>query len=344
MRRFGGAAVVSALALAGAAPGWAQDVTRDGRNFDFKLDGFFIGGVGYVDTDDDRDDVGVIRDAEVIVHFETVAENGLTFGAETQFEMGDEASAFVDENFLYIRGEFGAFEFGEQDGAKDAYHATGLVSGPFANAQDETGFLFDYYQDDTGVALTGYGDDTGDALKINFFTPSIAGLSAGLSYVPEPGAEKGNAVSRSGQTNALELGVGYESEIGGIAFAIGGGWASDTDPAADGDESWGGGARIGHGGLALGLQYGFEELAGDEQSVGGGVSYTAGPWSVGADFATVVDGEETEGDYGVSFGYSYSVAPGVDVGGTVEYAHDEDDGAGGARESLAVGLMSAFSF
>ena len=336
--------VSSAALISASLPAAAQDVLTVGRNFDFMVDGFFTGGVAYIDTDDDKDPVGMARDAEVIFTFELVTDAGLTFGAETQLEAGDPDSGLIDENFAFVRGAFGVIEFGEQDGAKDAYHATGLVSGPFTNAQDETGFLFDFYQDDTGIKLTSYGDDTGDALKISYYTPSIAGFSAGLSYVPEPGAENGNAAPRGGQTNAFEVGAGYERTIGGIAFALGGGWASDTTPSERDDQSWGGGARLGFGDLSFGVQYGFEEVAGDESSVGAGVAYRTGPWSVGADFTTVVDAEETEGDLGVSFGFSYSVAPGVDVGGVIEFAHDEDDGAGGERDSVAIGVMSGFAF
>ena len=327
-----------ALGIALAAPAAAQ-VQTESSNLSFGLGGFMILGLGYVDTDDDLDNVGLVRDGELHFDGRLTADNGVTFGVDIEIELNggentDEASAFVE-------GLFGEIELGEQDGAGDAFQGTGVVAPPFSSAQDGDGFLFDYYDDFfTNGAPDSSGDETSDSLKVSYFTPVFSGFSAGVSYVPEPDDEGGNAVGRAGQTNAFELGAAYEGGFDDVEFRVGGGYTTDTEAAAEDDGSFGVGGAVGFGGFELGVNYGWsDDGGGDFSTIGFGATYGTGPGVFGADAAFVLDGA-SEDDIGVAAGVSYALAPGVAAGGVLEYGRDEARDADG----FAVGVLTAIDF
>jgi predicted porin len=310
-----------------------------------RVGGFFVGGIGYVDYVGDEDDnVGFARDAEVIFTFQLTADNGLTFGAQTQLESGDNADdgrANVDEAFMWVEGSFGRVEFGEEDGAASDFSTANLVLPPFATAQDGGGFLFDFY--DTGaINLDSTGGTTSDSLKISYFTPNFSGFQAGVSFVPSVGAENGRSVPLDGQTNTVEVGASYGNTFGSFDFGIGVAYNSDTTPSEEDDQSWGGSAMVGFGGFNVGLSYAwYEGDADDTQTLGGGVTYGTGPWNFGIDAAFNIDGPDAEdGDYGIAAGASYALAPGVSTGLTLEYAEDDL----GDDEAFAAGVWMGMNF
>jgi hypothetical protein len=299
---------IALLASAGAASAqeWSVDVK-----------GFLTGGFGYVDIDDDNDNVGLVRDAEVHIIAELVADNGLTFGIRNEFEANGPEN--TDESFGYVKGSFGTFEIGEADGAADVLGDDGLVFGPWGAAGDGGGMLFDYYDADSGNALGIKAGDTSDALKISYFTPSFSGFTAGVSYIPNIDSTNQNASTRGEDVDGWEVGARYTGEFSGVGVAAGVGYV--TSEVSD---SIGGSLGVGFSGFKVGLGYQATDIdaGGDTEQMGVGISYGTGPWTFGGDVAFDLDANENNSDseqLGVVVGVSYSLAPGVAVGVSGEY-------------------------
>jgi hypothetical protein len=330
----------SCAALALAATG------ASAQEWSATVGGFLTGAVGYVDVDQDGNDFALIRDGEVHFNFDLVADNGLTFGARVQLEMGDDTDNgnVIDEAYGFVAGSFGRVEFGEQDGAADDPMAIGSVGADFVRAGDEVGLLFDYYASDAGVTLLGTGTGTSDSLKLSYYTPEFAGFSAGISWTPSIGAENGTATSlaSSAEQNAIELGAQWAGEFGGFSIAAGGGWVSDTEAGLEDDSTYGGGVAIGFSGVEFGVNYAHVEID-DIDTLAVGAAYSTGPWKLGADYAVALSSDDAtiEDDMGVAAGVSYALAPGVVSGVTFEYA---DDGASGGDDSFAAGLWLSLGF
>jgi outer membrane protein OmpU len=352
-------ATTAAAALVFTAGAASAQVDTTSGNLSFGIGGFFTGGIGYVDDDSGGDHVGLIRDAEIHFDGRLTADNGLTFGVDIEFELGDRSARIedtptdsdgdgvfeyvdndriIDEASMFVSGSFGKLEVGEQDGAADAYMGIGIVAPPFTSAQDGGGFLFNYYD---MVGLDANGRTTSDSLKISYFTPNFSGFSAGVSYIPQVLQEDGNAVSLDTQTNAVEVGAGWSGEFDGFSLGIGGGYTSDYTASGADDSSFGVGGNVGFGGFSLGVSYGWEETGtADDSTIGVGATYGTGPWVFGADLAWGIDGATAEDDLGIAAGMSYALAPGVSAGAVIEYAHEDVSD----RDGFATGVFLNTNF
>jgi len=358
---------IALLASAGyaSAQEWSVDVK-----------GVFKGGFAYVDIDDNNDDVGLVRDPEVHVIGELIADNGLTFGIRTEFEAGDaNGNADIDENYGYVKGSFGEFQIGAADGAADRAKYAGDVGSPWSRSGDGVGLLFDgaYYGNQSGNLLDAYSADTSDDLKISYFTPSFAGFSAGVSYAPSTN-DNGRASVRGDDVDAWELGLQYGGEFGGVSIDAGVGYTYFNDNnrsissvnLADSTYGVGGSLALGYAGFTLGVAYGFTEdgtaardtattidQREDLSTLQIGLAYATGPWTFGGDVAFHLDdvivsdpSSTTAGDavlgkqVGFSLGVSYALAPGVSVGLGGEYLDSDTT----ADESIAVGTWIGMSF
>ena len=338
---LGSAAAVALTATGAAAQEWSASVG-----------GFFTGAVAYIDADQDGNDFALKRDSEITFNFRLVADNGLTFGSKFELEVGDtssDGSADFDEASAWVQGSFGRVEVGEFDGAADGPMGSGNVGADFVRAADNTGLLFDDYEGEGGTSIRSNGADTGDSLKVAYFTPSFAGFTAAISWSPSispTGNAAGNGIATSldaaDEQNAIEIGAQYKGEFSGIGVQVGGGWVSDTVAGADDDTSFAGGAKLSAFGFDFGVNYGYIEVD-ESDHLGVGLAYSTGPWKIGADYGTVLDSDNAnrDGDQGVAAGVSYSLAPGVVTGGTIEWA---DDGAPGGDDSYSVGLWLSLAY
>jgi predicted porin len=337
--------------LAGAGYASAQEWSVD-------VKGYNKSGFGYISIDDGNDDVGFIRDTEIHVNGELVADNGLTFGAKVEFETGDDdGNASVDENYLYVKGSFGRFEAGEADGAADWAKYAGDTGSPWGRSGDGVGALFDgaYYGDDIGNLLDSYSGDTSDDLKLSYYTPSFAGFSAGVSYVVSNN-DNGRASTRGDDLDSWEFGVAYSGEFSGVSLDAGVGYTVFGDGVNNSDYGVGGSIAVGYAGFQLGVAYGSTEngttgndgvndVFADNNTMMVGLSYATGPWTFGGDVAFHIDdvyvdkASTAEGSQlGVTLGAAYALAPGVSVGVSGEYL-DADNGDDEAYAALTwIGL------
>lgn len=333
-----GSVAAVALTASGAA---AQEWTA-------KVGGFFTGAVAWIDADQEGNDFGLLRDSEIHFNFRLAADNGLTFGTTMELEVSDnDGNADFDEAFAFVSGSFGRVEVGEADGASDGPMGSGNVGADFVRAGDNTGLLFDWYDGYSDVNIRSNGADTGDSLKISYFTPTFAGFTAGVSWVPQIGTGDGTVTSleEDGEQNAFEVGAQWKGEFSGFAIQVGGGWVSDTIPGEDDDSSFAGGAKVGFAGFEVGANYGYIE-SDESDHIGIGVAYKTGPWKIGGDYGLVInsDNDDREEDQGVAAGVSYSLAPGVVTGVTVEWADNGSDAADQTDDSFAVGAWLSLGY
>src|SRR5690349_22155020 len=102
---------------------------------------------------------------------------GLEYGAHMEFE-GDTDSTFnTDEEWLWLRGGFGEFRFGDEDGVVD-----NSSIGAFTIAANSGGIDGDVINALSISAVR--PSNTDDSTKIRYYTPSFGGFTLGLDYTP----------------------------------------------------------------------------------------------------------------------------------------------------------------
>lgn len=294
--------------------------------------GYLHAGVAYVDDGTDED-IGIMRDGEIHFGVTGSSDNGLTFRGDVELEAftsGDQ----IDENWVSVGGAFGTVKIGGDDHA--SYN---LATGSLFSAGAKIG-----YYDDFGVANNNVTYPTNnrfsDAIGIHYTTPTISGITAGVSY--HPGGGDGSSDSNNpvtGDTDAVSLGVNVAQDFGDFGFTISGGYDMIDDAAAgEDDDGFTAGARIDYAGFTLGGLY-IEGvgIAGDEHYVIGG-AYSTGPWSVGGGYSLISEANPN-GDANKYGGWlGYALAPGVTTSFGVEVADEEQDGSD--TEIAAMGWIS----
>lgn len=337
-----------ALALGLAAVAICQPAVA--QEWSARVGGYFKGGVGYIDADQSGNDLGLVREAEIHFRFQSVADNGLTFGTYFELDVADassDGSSSFDEANLFVSGDFGRIEIGEQDGAGDQLTLTPAGCSVSCSAEVD-GFLFDWYSDDTNLNLINDGADSSDDLKVTYLTPTLGAgaftARAGISWAPTT-EDNGVATSldASKEENFIELGlrggvdlsgiIGHEADLGfsGAFF----------DGDSFDDPSYVFASNLSARGVGLGARYSYRNPNGEEEdSLSVGAQYEGGPWGFFANYTTILDSTvRTEDDWGVNFEVDYRLAPGVTAAGIVEFGD-----ATGAGESAAVGGVLYLNF
>ncbi len=336
-----GATALSMMGFAGAA---------SAQEWSARVGGFMTSGIGYVDND--RHDAGaeIVNNAEVIIRYNLVADNGISFGAKVELEAsGTDENA--DEYVATIGGSFGTVEIGREDGAHDRLSGAAAGNTAFTAAADETGLLFDYADGQSPAVVVTQGSESGDTLKITYFTPRFSGFQAGVSYVPgcdgNGGAGGTSTDGSDDDCEAIELGADYSNDFGDFSVSVGGGytWFGDEDSrGSDGAYTLRG--NVGFAGFTVGAIWGVTDtnVAGtdDAEGLGVGANYSTGPWLFGLQYAQGFGSQEDE--MGISAGVDYALAPGVTVGGIVEYANDDNAPAGTDDSAWAAGVFTNFDF
>jgi outer membrane protein OmpU len=298
-------ATTAAAALAAfSAPASAQMTVTLGGNVDFQA--------GFWDVDaDDSTDRDFRNNTEVHVNADGKADNGLLYGVKIEIDSSG-SSLEYDEANLYVAGAWGRIELGDQDGASDQL----AVFAPVVGIGQLDGDYADYIGE-LGAA-TYYVPDSSDATKATYFTPTFAGLRAGISYAPEDDGGDSvirNEADRGDFSDFIEAGVNYSGEFSGFSVALGAGYSQAEANAAGADDpsAWQAGAQVGFGGFAVGGGYVDMDDTGLKNSWNAGVSYATGPFGVAVNYYTH-DGEEGVSDLDlIAIGGTYTVAPGLVV-------------------------------
>ncbi len=351
----------SALVAAGliAGPAMAQ--------LELEVSAEFYWEIGFKDDDvDDDDEFDMQNEGDMQFTFAGTADNGLRYGF--QFDLDDIATddgVEVDETFLFVQGNFGRIELGDNDGAHGNlrfFIPTVGIGGIDGGYGDYIGFG-QTLQSDNAI-------ETSDSTKILYQTTGIdlGGFVFGVSYAPDVsdgldsfGPDLGNDVDVDRDEggldtfeNGIEVGARWSGSFGDVDVGVGGGYtyADSNVDAVEEINAFTIGAEAGFGGFTFGAQFAYEgesgsgfrfdDLAGttsDAQHEGfwrvtGGATYETGPWGFGinAYYAQVdeiqVTGDPDEGDaseFAIGGSVAYALVPGFEVAADLVYFDFEAD-------------------
>ncbi len=264
------------LSLAPAA------IAADRGKVSVDISGFLNAAAAFVDQDEgpfvDLRDYGLAMEAEIHFKAKATLDNGLHLGMRAELELnrdnknsfgppgtGSESDDIIDEVYLFVEGDWGQVQFGNQDGAADQLAVFAPTTARATRINDgEIYFFEDGNNNDRFQPIVlrtdVYASD--DNMKIIYFTPRWMGLQAGVSYMPEPTKNFSGFASRADnefaqQSEMWEFGVNYQRDYGNIHVAADVTYlaGSNEDPASIGDETlygleddleeWGAGLVVG---------------------------------------------------------------------------------------------------
>src|SRR3954463_8348505 len=256
---------------------------------------------------------------------------GLEYGAHMEFEGDTDSSFNTDEEWLWLRGGFGEFRFGDEDGVVDSDSI-----GAYTIAANTGGI------DGDVLAQLSIGtvrpSNTNDSTKINYHSPSFGGLQVGLTYTPNnpvlnSGAFNGDTVNgrRVAVSNEVEGSLVYKGDFAGLglqASVVGSTGKADggviRGPGHNSDTFWTvyGGAATTIFGLKLAGGAGAEDTGGlkrDYFNAGAGLSF--GPVNLSINYGKVVDssGYDANKPWIAIGGSDVGLMPGLVAGAEVAY-------------------------
>ena len=321
----------SALVAAGLLAGPAAAQLELGISGDVYME------LGWVDEDLDAAtdrDYGSRTDANLNFLANGTAENGLRYGGRIIME-GLEGGDGDDggEASVYVRGGFGEFVGGEDDGASSNLRigapsaGTGILDGTYGGYVGG-GSILDF---DTA--------DSGDANKLYYSTRGTAlddfGVILGASWAPEAD-ERGSARAPADRVhdsveNVFALGAQYRGNFGSTGFGVSAGWVTGDNPAgADDHNAWQVGADVTFGAFTFGGTYidngdSLAAIADDDTTLILGAAFSQGPWDFGAQIGFGEEDDRDETSFGV--GATYAIAPGLSAkADVVVFDNDTNDG------------------
>ena len=178
--------------------------------------------IGYLRDDrEDRPEFGVqnridmVNEAEIYLQAQASA-NTLDYGLNIQFSILQQSAALeLQKADLYLRGDFGTFRIGDNEGASDVLtvHAptrfgSGGIDGNFTD--------YVSYPDETPFPVSLKPVSTNDSTKITYFSPLLNNTQFGLSFAPLQD-DKGKSVltsrpppNSSYGRNAIQVGLTVE--------------------------------------------------------------------------------------------------------------------------------------
>lgn len=287
-----------------------------------------------------------LSESEIHINFRMVADNGLEFGGRIELQTSTSDDTNSDETNVWMQGNWGRLELGDQDGAGSEL----VVMSPYVGIGQTRGSFSDYVPAaDRGYRSSESGNDTflkatdtQDATKITYYTPRFFGFRMGASFAPErddsaDGEQVQFSSTAGDHEDAFEIGAHYEREVGEFAFELGGqytGAASKDGSTLEEISAWALGAQAAYRGFTFGGGYKHDGDSGQttgtaDDNVTGwnlGLTYEKGPWGVGLSYAELdfddaavpfeVTGATGAGGtftaYGV--GGAYTLAPGLSLG------------------------------
>jgi outer membrane protein OmpU len=349
----------TALVAAGALA--STGAFAEAKKIELKVGGYYEQWVGFGHHDTTggvkTTDLDVQEDGEIHFGGSTTLDNGLTFGVNVQLEtqvQGDQ----IDENYLFIRGEFGEILLGSENGAAYALgyglpsHGVGIDSGDGCNWGAGAGCF------ELATTQGNFARRDNDSNKIRFISPRMAGFQVGVSYAPEATQDDDGFPTEAANDGANEEGVmaaglNYDNKFGDIRLRASGGFQYFFDvngTSADTAYAVGTGVRIGFGGFTVAGSYHRQEnrsaTVDNRQTFGGSVSFAEGPLGVslgaiyGEDDGVAATGDDEQ--IMIELGGKYILGPGVTAKGSVFYT-DRDD-AGTKSDGFAVVGGIALSF
>lgn len=362
------------LLLSTAAVGLVFAAAPASAEINLDIGGYFKGYGVYADhdegpaaTDEDANELDMIRDTELHVGGETTLDNGLTVGAHFELSVDGGDGSAVDESYAYFSGGWGRVNFGDEDGA--AYLLQVAAPSADENVDGIRQFVqpFNYdalFADSTVLngsaagtfstsALVAGGldydqDISGKSSKITYLTPVFSGFQAGVSYTPDVGAADDlegvgldDVVDVFG--DAYDAAVRYEGQFQQVGIILGAGYShldlerahagTVADPfvlndPSDDRNAWNVGLDLNWGAFGIGAAY-MEDDRGD---IVNGVAAGAITSEVSDEETWVIGADYTTGPF--KFGVSY-----FEVDNTLGFAGLETERyAGGVTYTYGPGM------
>jgi hypothetical protein len=292
-------------------------------NAEVSLSGYYKFIYSSISDNTSYDGDGMIDDTEFAVTFSKTTDSGITFGMQTQVEGGTgEGAKTIDEGFMTISTpEMGKVILGDEDDTFDKYvhfapglqaMASGTYDGASAHTATYTGASGSGDLPDGLVPDAGY-TSASDTTKASYISPTMNGLSVGVTYMKTPGTEDA----------FTSMGISYGTEIEGVSLDMS---AATKDNNKDNNSmSTQYGMTIGFGDFAIGAAaYNVDSKAGTS----GTDNYEGKATTIGAsykltDSMTIAystttseidagsnNGDELDTD---SFGINYTIASGLSL-------------------------------
>ncbi len=291
---LGTTALLGAGIMAGVSPASAGTVTT-ASPFDLTIGGYArfdaVGGaIGDRQYTSDKNSSWDFRtDYRLEIDGQAKDEStGIQYGFQIRVNTNsDSGGTNTDEAWTWMRGSFGEFRFGDEDGIT---HNMSLGAWSIAVG---TGGL-----DGTLVDLesTTFVGNTGDSTKIIYYSPTIAGFQLGVSYTPHT-SSNGNdfAVTNANGINdvqdMVDAGVTYAGSFG--AMDVKASVVGDVGRAQSGSGNTKGiqpGVVLSFGKLSVAGAYGWDETNDARHSFYNvGAAYPIGPVALSINWGQVLD-------------------------------------------------------
>jgi len=342
----------------------------------------------------DFNPTGVWADGEIHFNGRYKHDNGIVFGTRVELEVFSSATSSdtIDEHYIFVDGDFGRVVAGSENSAAYIMHYAAPVSGLPINSGWVTVFIPPNADSAVGFrspSVSTYLDYGNDENNLTYYTPRFAGFQLGLSYAPSVvgnGEGKNFPVEADRNTeynNGFAVGANFVDDFDGFGVAVSVGYtraqAPDTITDLGGDDYQGVnlGANLSYAGVTIGGAYAqaFDGQArigvdsngnsflnsSEGQSWDVGVAYTAGPWTVGAEYfqgeaegitpnsttglagSGVVGAGNESKLYAATGGLRYALGPGITARGGVMYGRwSAESGAVNTGVIGAAGLSFSF--
>ena len=170
-------------------------------------------------------------------------DNGIEIGGVVELETQGDGD-YVDAARINIAGPFGAFQLGQEDSARHnwAFDTAAPNEGVLINSGWETAFAVST-QTSAGLLRPNHStalDFSDKAPKVTYFTPRVSGFQLAATWTPNTqttvdgyggdGAVFGPADERTTYTNAVDFGVHYSGDMGGVGVTAQGGYGTVEAP------------------------------------------------------------------------------------------------------------------
>ena len=183
---------------------------------------------GGMDADNAKDKpvgksaVDFSTNSEVHVKFSNTADNGLSYGFKVELEADQSGTNNADENHIFISGDWGKIQLGDQDGAADQLKKTGTTNFVFGMINNSTGADFNYAGAGRKTSTVASIARNGDNTKVTYLSPSFSGFTVGASYSPEANdGRKFGESAKGSKKDHFEAGVGYSGDFDGVGLGFG---------------------------------------------------------------------------------------------------------------------------
>jgi predicted porin len=277
------------------------------------VSGYMEQWIGAADQEDRVESVNAFQ-SDTEVHFKgaTTLDNGIEVGVSIELEgEGGNSGTMIDEQYLYVNGGFGQVKLGAEDGAAGDMGISAPSVGPVGANDGDMG---------NWVTLNAVPDTVpagGDSKRLTYYTPSISGFRAGVSYADDDSSETNDTVATG--DSRVSGGIEYKGDFDGVSVAV----AVTGEHFGEG-EWYGVGANVGFGAFTIGAS----------------VSETDGEFGVG-EVQTGASKLEDTTDFDIGVSYAMDAAT-----VSLTYAYGENDGSAttsGVDEISAVDLGLAYT-